>query len=51
MTDLFSLRQLRLLDTPASERLDRITRTASLVFGLPYAAISLTDHDRQWLRN
>lgn len=48
---LMSLRQLQLLDTPASESFDRITRTACLVFGLPYAAISLTDHDRQWFKS
>ncbi|WP_188849204.1 putative bifunctional diguanylate cyclase/phosphodiesterase [Aureimonas glaciei] len=48
---LMSLQQLRLLGTPASESFDRITRTACLVFGLPYAAISLTDQDRQWFKS
>jgi EAL domain-containing protein (putative c-di-GMP-specific phosphodiesterase class I) len=46
-----SLRHLNLIDTPPSESFDRITRTASLVFGLPSAAISLTDHDRQWFKS
>ena len=45
------LRQLNLLDTPASESFDRITRMASQVFGLPIAAVSLTDRDRQWFKS
>lgn len=44
---LDALHQLKLLDTPASESFDRITRMASQIFGLPVAAVSLTDHDRQ----
>ena len=44
---LDALRQLRLLDTSASESFDRITRMASQIFGLPVAAVSLTDRDRQ----
>ncbi|OWK29831.1 putative bifunctional diguanylate cyclase/phosphodiesterase [Sphingomonas mucosissima] len=45
------LRQLNLLDTPASESFDRITRMASQIFGLPIAAVSLTDRDRQWFKS
>ncbi|PSJ40452.1 putative bifunctional diguanylate cyclase/phosphodiesterase [Allosphingosinicella deserti] len=45
------LRQLNLLDTPPSESFDRITRMAAQVFGLPVAAVSLTDHDRQWFKS
>ena len=45
------LRQLNLLDTPPSESFDRITRMASLLFDLPIAAVSLTDHDRQWFKS
>lgn len=46
-----ALVQLKLLDTPASESFDRITRMASRVFGLPIAAVSLTDKDRQWFKS
>ncbi|MCJ2084663.1 sensor domain-containing phosphodiesterase [Methylobacterium sp. E-005] len=48
---LATLQDLRLLDTPASESFDRITRIASQVFDLPGAAISLTDSDRQWFKS
>jgi EAL domain-containing protein (putative c-di-GMP-specific phosphodiesterase class I)/GGDEF domain-containing protein len=48
---LAALQDLRLLDTPASESFDRITRMASQLFGLPSAAVSLTDHDRQWFKS
>ncbi|MEG3163380.1 EAL domain-containing protein [Sphingomonas sp. PB2P19] len=48
---LDALRQLRLLDTPASESFDRVTRMASQLFRLPIAAISLTDSDRQWFKS
>jgi len=48
---LATLQDLRLLDTPASESFDRITRMASQLFGLPSAAVSLTDSDRQWFKS
>ncbi|MBJ6123354.1 putative bifunctional diguanylate cyclase/phosphodiesterase [Sphingomonas mollis] len=48
---LDALYRLDLLDTPASESFDRITRLASQIFGLPAAAISLTDRDRQWFKS
>lgn len=48
---LDALRQLNLLDTPASEAFDRITRMASQIFALPVAAVSLTDEDRQWFKS
>ena len=48
---LEALYQLKLLDTSPSEGFDRITRTASQIFGLPVAAISLTDRDRQWFKS
>lgn len=48
---LSALRALRLLDTPAEERFDRITRTARRLFGVPIALISLVDHDRQWFKS
>ncbi|MGK6324325.1 EAL domain-containing protein [Sphingomonas sp. DT-51] len=48
---LNALYQLNLLDTSPSESFDRITRMASQIFGLPVAAVSLTDHDRQWFKS
>ena len=48
---LDALYRLRLLDTPPSEAFDRITRMAARVFGLPIAAVSLTDADRQWFKS
>lgn len=48
---LDALHELKLLDTPPSESFDRITRMASQIFGLPVAAISLTDTDRQWFKS
>ena len=48
---LDALYQLKLLNTPASKSFDRITRMASQIFGLPVAAVSLTDRDRQWLKS
>ncbi|MEW9856637.1 putative bifunctional diguanylate cyclase/phosphodiesterase [Novosphingobium sp. M1R2S20] len=48
---LDALQQLKLLDTSPSESFDRITRMASQIFGLPIAAVSLTDSDRQWFKS
>ncbi len=48
---LGALSQLGLLDTAPSEAFDRITRVASQIFGLPIAAVSLTDSDRQWFKS
>jgi EAL domain-containing protein (putative c-di-GMP-specific phosphodiesterase class I)/GAF domain-containing protein len=48
---LDALYRLNLLDTAPSESFDRITRTASQLFGLPISAISLTDRDRQWFKS
>ena len=48
---LGALRQLGLLDTAPTEAFDRITRVASQIFGLPLAAVSLTDSDRQWFKS
>ncbi|KMV32894.1 sensor domain-containing diguanylate cyclase [Franconibacter pulveris 1160] len=38
-----------LLDKKDMERLDRLTRLASTVFGVPTALITLLDRDRQWM--
>lgn len=45
------LRGLELLDTPAEERFDRITRIAKRVFGTKMALVSLVDADRQWFKS
>lgn len=48
---LYTLHQLKILDTAPSEAFDRITRTAGRVFDLPVAAVSLTDENRQWFKS
>jgi EAL domain-containing protein (putative c-di-GMP-specific phosphodiesterase class I) len=48
---LNALRALNLLDTSPAESFDRITRMAAQLFGLPIAAVSLTDTDRQWFKS
>lgn len=48
---LAALRDLDLLDTPASDSYDRITRMASRLFDVPIAAVSLTDAHRQWFKS
>jgi EAL domain-containing protein (putative c-di-GMP-specific phosphodiesterase class I)/GGDEF domain-containing protein len=50
-TRLDALHRLNLLDTAPSESFDRITRMAGQIFGLPIAAVSLTDRDRQWFKS
>ncbi len=46
-----ALTQLNVLDTPIEERFERITRLARKLLGVPIAAISLVDHDRQWFKS
>jgi len=48
---LDALHRLNMLDTAPSESFDRITRMAARIFGLPIAAVSLTDRDRQWFKS
>jgi len=48
---LAALINLDLVDTPAEERFDRITRFAARLFGVPIALISLVDADRQWFKS
>jgi EAL domain-containing protein (putative c-di-GMP-specific phosphodiesterase class I) len=48
---LDALRRLNLLDTPPNASFDRITRMASRLFGLPLAAVSLSDVNRQWFKS
>jgi signal transduction histidine kinase/DNA-binding response OmpR family regulator/HPt (histidine-containing phosphotransfer) domain-containing protein len=46
-----ALHDLNLLDTPAEERFDRITRIAARLLNVPIAYISLVDSDRQFLKS
>jgi GAF domain-containing protein len=48
---LTALHSLGLLDTPAEERFDRITRLAQQYFGVKIALICLVDSDRQWFKS
>ena len=48
---LDALRALKLLDTPAEERFDTITRRARTSFNVPIALITLVDSDRQWFKS
>ena len=48
---LAALRALRVLDTPAEERFERITRLAQAYFKVPIAVISLVDANREWFKS
>lgn len=48
---LAGLRELSILDTPAEERFDRITRIAAALADAPIALVSLVDEDRQWFKS
>ena len=48
---LRALRALDILDTPADERFDRLTRLAQRMFEVPIALVSLVDENRQWFKS
>ena len=48
---LHALWELRILDTPAEPRFDRLTRLTADIFGAPTALVSLIDRDRQWFKS
>jgi len=48
---LTALRSRRLLDTPATEAFDRITRLASRVFGTSIALVTFMDAERLWFKS
>jgi diguanylate cyclase (GGDEF)-like protein len=48
---LRTLHSLSILDTPAEDRFDRLTRIARRIFRVPIALVSLVDDDRQWFKS
>ena len=48
---LAALRGLHVLDSPAEECFERITRTARRRFGVPIVLVSLVDANRQWFKS
>ena len=48
---LAALREMNMVDTPIEERFERITRMACRLFGVPIAAVSLLEADRQWFKS
>ncbi len=48
---LADLHAMEVLDTPAEERFDRITRLTGRVFQVPIAFVGLIDQDRQWAKS
>jgi len=48
---LAALRELRILDTPAEERFDRLTRLARRFLDVPVALVTLIDTSRQWFKS
>ncbi|MEO0602679.1 MAG: GAF domain-containing protein, partial [Myxococcota bacterium] len=48
---LAALRDAAVLDTPAEERFDRITRLARYLLNVPIALVSLVDEERQWFKS
>ena len=48
---LRALQMMQVLDTPADERLDRITRMVRKLLDVPIALVSLVDRDRQWFKS
>ena len=48
---LAALYTLHILDTPAEERFDRLTRLAIKLFDVPIAYVSIVDANRQWFKS
>lgn len=48
---LASVHRLQILDTPAEERFDRLSRIARRLFKVPYSMITLIDEKRQWFKS
>ena len=45
------LHGLKILDTPAEDRFDRITRLAKRIFNVPIVLVTLVDVNRQWFKS
>ncbi|HET8806843.1 MAG TPA: EAL domain-containing protein [Methylophaga sp.] len=45
------LHSLKILDTPAEHRFDRITRLAKRLFNVPISLVSFIDENRQWFKS
>jgi diguanylate cyclase (GGDEF)-like protein len=50
-TRIDTLQSLKILDTPAEERFDRLTRIAAKLFDVPIALVSLVDENRLWFKS
>lgn len=50
-TRLSVLESLKLLDSPAEEAFDRLTKLASKIIGAPVSLVSLVDADRQFFKS
>lgn len=50
-TRLRVLRELELVDSPAEEAFDRLTRLASRIVGVPVSLVSIVDADRQFFKS
>lgn len=48
---LETVRALKILDSGAEERYDRITRLAQRLFDVPIAAFTIIDENRQWFKS
>ncbi|MGD9426299.1 diguanylate cyclase [Pantoea sp. NSTU24] len=48
---LSQLRALNIMNTPAEERFDRLTRLARRLFDVPVALVSLLEADHQWFKS
>lgn len=48
---LAALKKLKILDTDAEERFDKLTRLAKRLFNVEIALVSLVDAERQWFKS
>lgn len=48
---LSQLRALNIMNTPAEERFDRLTRLARRLYDVPIALVSLLENDHQWFKS
>lgn len=46
-----AIEDLGILDSPRDERIDRVTRIAQEMFGVPMVSVTLLDRDRQWRKS